>query len=207
MRGNHRNFFFLDMYAIFLDIETTGLDPFIHKPIDLAFKIYDIRQDVSIAEYQQKIFQSIEDWNLHDPESIKVNGYTYRDLEEGKRSEKVAEEVIQLLLSHGIERGKAFFICQNPAFDRAFFDRIIPVYTQEKLNWPYHWLDLASMYWVFLLNEEKNERSQLSETINLSKNAIGKRFGIEQEAVPHRAMNGVEHLIKCYRAVISSFSG
>ena len=191
------------MYAIFLDIETTGLDPFIHKPIDLAFKIYDIRKYIVVAEYQQKICLPQNDWDQRDPESIAINGYTYSDLELGKPIEEVSKDVIDLLNLHGIERGRAFFICQNPAFDRAFFDHIVPVYTQERLNWPYHWLDLASMYWVYLIHKEDGE---LPDKINLSKNAIGKRFGIERESEPHRAMNGVEHLLRCYVAVTSSFS-
>lgn len=195
------------MYAIFLDIETTGLDPFVHKPIDLAFKIYDIRNDSLVASYQQIICQSQEEWKQCDPDSIAVNGYTYEDIKEGQSIEKTAEEVVELFTVHRIKRGHSFFICQNPAFDRAFFDCIVPVYTQEKLNWPYHWLDLASMYWVFLFSEAEGKCNNLPETVNLSKNAIGKRFGIEREAEPHRAINGVEHLIKCYRAVISSFSG
>ncbi len=189
------------MYAIFLDIETTGLNPFQHRPIDLAYLIYDIRKERRLAKYQQIIWQPKEVWEQGDPVSIEINGYEYRDLEKGRKVEDISREIVGHFKEIGIQRGKAFFLCQNPAFDRAFFDQIVPVYTQEALNWPYHWLDLASMYWAFLLKEANGDHGVLPDSINLSKNAIGKQFGIEKEAEPHRAMNGVEHLFRCYQAV------
>jgi oligoribonuclease len=56
------------------------------------------------------------------------------------------------------------------------------------------------------LKECKSGGKKLPNAINLSKNAIGKRFGIPEESQPHRAMNGVEHLIRCYQAVTSAVS-
>lgn len=195
------------MYAIFLDIETTGLDPYQHRPIDLAFQVFDLQKEEVVEKYQEIIFQPKEIWDLHDPVSIKINGYNYEILEEGKENAQVCHEVVQLFTDLGVKRGQGFFICQNPAFDRAFFDHIVPVYTQEELNWPYHWLDLASMYWMLFYKECKASGKEIPKTINLSKNYIGKKFGIPQESEPHRAMNGVDHLIQCYKAVTSSFSG
>lgn len=196
----------ISMYAIFLDIETTGLDPFQHRPVDLAFQIVDLQSELVVEKYQEIIYQPVDVWKLHDPVSIQINGYSYETVKKGKKEELVCQEVIRLFNDYEIKRGQGFFICQNPAFDRAFFDHIIPVYTQEELNWPYHWLDLASMYWVLYLKECKSDGKMLPNVINLSKNAIGKRFGIPEESQPHRAMNGVEHLIRCYQAVTSAFS-
>lgn len=193
------------MYAIFLDIETTGLDPYQHQPVDLAFQVFNLENEVVEKEYQEIIFLPKEVWDRHDPVSIKINGYSYEMLEKGKEKALVCQEVIQLLTDFGIERGKSFFICQNPAFDRAFFNHIVPVYTQEELSWPYHWLDLASMYWMLFYQEGRALGAELPKEINLSKNHIGKRFGIPEESVPHRAINGVEHLIQCYKAVIHHF--
>ena len=194
------------MYAIFLDIETTGLDPFQHRPIDLAFQVFDLNKEVVVAKYQQIIFYPENIWDAHDPKSIQMNGYSYEMVCKGKVGDEVSNEVIDLLTSLDIKRGNSFFICQNPAFDRAFFDHIVPVYTQEMLNWPYHWLDLASMHWSVYLREIKSSGREMPTSINLSKNSIGKVFGIPEESEPHRAMNGVEHLLKCYQAVVSAYS-
>lgn len=187
-----------NMLAIFLDIETTGLDPSRHCPIDIALKIVDTSTGELKATYQSVIKQGQEQWEKRDLESMKVNGYTMEKILLGKELSKVSEEIIDLFTSQEIKRGQAVFICQNPAFDRGFFNHIVPVYTQEKLNWPYHWLDLASMYWALLVLNQ----GDIPKKTSLSKNSIGEQYNIPEEARPHLAMNGVNHLIQCYIAVL-----
>lgn len=194
------------MYAIFLDIETTGLDPYQHRPIDIAFQVIDLRVDEVVAQYQQLISYPKEVWDRHDPESLKINGYTYHDILSGKKSSEVSLEVIQTITNLKIQRGNAFFLCQNPAFDRAFFDHIVPVYTQEELYWPYHWLDLASIYWASLVRDQRLKGAALQDFVDLSKNTIAQQFNIPIEKTPHRAINGVLHLVECYYAVIKHIS-
>lgn len=189
------------MLAIFLDIETTGLDPSQHSLIDLAFKIVDLEKGDVLGEYQSLVKQPKEVWNNADPVSIEVNGYQWEQIQTGKDPKVVGREVINLFNQLGVVRQKAVFICQNPAFDRAFFIQIIPVYTQEELNWPYHWLDLASMYWVTFLSKLEQKGRSIPCEINLSKNSIAAEYQLPPEERPHKAVNGVDHLIQCYRAV------
>lgn len=190
------------MHAIFLDIETTGLDPKKHHAIDIAFKVIDISRSLPIKEYQSRIQQSPEAWDQRDFTSIQINGYTWEEVLTGKPLSEVRNEIIQVFSEVPIQRGSAVFICQNPGFDRAFFSQIVDVYTQESLNWPYHWLDLASMYWTFLSRGYQEKQISFPEVLNLSKNEIAKAFQIPPEQTPHRALNGVNHLIQCYQAVI-----
>jgi oligoribonuclease len=190
------------MRSIFLDSETTGLDPQKHRVIDIAFKIIDVSTGELIASYQSIVKQPYEDWEKHDPISVQINGYTWEKIVTGKTPEVVSQEIIKIFTEAGIQRGKAFFICQNPAFDRGFFTQLIDVYTQEKLNWPYHWLDLASMYWALLVQKHHQGNIRLPETMNLSKNEIAKACNLPPEVEPHLAINGVDHLIQCYSAVL-----
>jgi DNA polymerase-3 subunit epsilon/oligoribonuclease len=190
------------MDAIFLDIETTGLDPFKHRAIDLACKIVNLNSGDIQGRYQSIIKHPPSVWDQRDPSSIEVNGYTWEQVETGKPVELVRQEILQFFSSLKIERGKAVFICQNPAFDRGFFTQIVDIYTQERLNWPYHWLDLASMYWAMHSLYLKEMSLPLPEKMNLSKNEIAKEYMIPPEPHPHRAMNGVDHLITCYQAVL-----
>jgi oligoribonuclease len=189
------------MLAIFLDIETTGLDPCLHSPIDLAFKVLDLETGEILGTYQSLVKQPREVWEKSDPVSMEINGYQWEQIQTGKESLQIKGEVIGLLKGIGVERGKAVFICQNPAFDRSFFTKIIPVYTQEELQWPYHWLDLASMYWSSFLERLRQAGQPIPSEFSLSKNAIAKQYDIPPEQKPHKALNGVEHLIECYRAV------
>jgi oligoribonuclease len=190
------------MLAIFLDIETTGLDPFRHKAIDLALKAIDMTTGDVKGEYQSLVKQPQEVWDQRDPASMKINGYVWDQVVLGKDPSQIRDEIIALFREWGIKRGKAVFICQNPAFDRGFFAHIIDVYTQEKLNWPYHWLDFASMYWALLAQKGMKEKTPFPQSLNLSKNEIAKLHHLPPEGTPHLAMNGVEHLISCYDAVI-----
>lgn len=189
------------MQAIFLDIETTGLDCTKHVAIDIAFEIVDMTTNKSKVRYQSLIKHPIEIWNRADPSSLLINGYTYEQSASGKEISIARDEIISIFTTFGIERGKAVFICQNPAFDRGFFMQLIDVYTQERLGWPYHWLDFASMYWSVLVKQMVQANSKFPETLNISKNEIAKVYNLPEEQSPHRAMQGVEHLMLCYQTV------
>lgn len=190
------------MKGVFLDIETTGLDPFRHRPIDLAFQIRNLETGALLGTYQSLVRQSSTVWKEGDPSSLEIHRYTFEEVQQGKEAVQIAEEIIALFGKLEIVRGKAFFICQNPAFDRGFFSHIVPPYTQESLHWPYHWLDLASMHWTTCVQTLSASKKSYPYTMNLSKNAIAKAHGIPPEDKPHHAARGVQHLVACYQAVM-----
>lgn len=191
------------MLAVFLDIETTGLDPQIHRVIDIAFKIVDFDSSCIVDSYESIVKQTKEDWGNHDPFSLQINGYTWDMVSQGREKSTVSNEIQNTFLAHKIVRGASVFICQNPAFDRTFFTQLIPISLQEKLQWPYHWLDLASMHWALLLQQCNKENRKIPSSLSLSKNEIAQKHGIPPEEIPHRAMNGVDHLIACYEAIFN----
>ncbi|MCB1107982.1 MAG: 3'-5' exonuclease [Chlamydiia bacterium] len=186
------------MLGIFLDSETNGLNVRKHHICELAYKIVDVESGSVIEAFDTKIYLPYEQWKKSDPESLKINGFTWDDLKEGMKSEQVAEKVKLSFKRCGVERGKAVFICQNPSFDRAFFSQLIDADVQERLNWPYHWLDLASMYWVKCLQGS----GPAPWSTGLSKNKIAQALNLPPETDPHKAMNGVDHLLLCYKAVV-----
>jgi DNA polymerase-3 subunit epsilon/oligoribonuclease len=190
------------MRAVFLDLETTGLDPKIHVVIDAAFKIVDINSGRILDQYQAVIKQDDASWKRHDPVSLQINGYTWELIQTGKDPAVVTQEIIEIFKHHEIVRGNSIFICQNPAFDRIFLSQLVPIHEQEKLLWPYHWLDLASMYWALTVKRHVEEQRSLPETMTLSKNEIAKCYHLPPEEHPHLAINGVDHLMDCYQAVL-----
>ncbi len=190
------------MLGIFLDTETNGLNPFQHKIIEVAFKIVDVQTGAFLEQYRSLVFQEKECWECSDPESLLVNGFSLEELQKGASKEKIAEEIKEIFLKRGIKRGKAVFICQNPSFDRAFFSQIIDATTQESLLWPYHWLDLASMYWAISLQKGRSDPNLLPWNTGISKDRIAAVYGLGPESKPHRAINGVDHLLACYTALL-----
>ncbi len=190
------------MLGIFLDLETTGLDASKHRVIDAAFKVIDMATGEEKCAYQSVVSQPREAWEQRDPSSVAINGFTWEKIQTGKPAAVIKEEIITLFKQVGIERGKAVYICQNPSFDRGFFAQLIDVYMQEGLNWPYHWLDFASMYWALLVKKSQEDGVTLPVKMNLSKNAIAKQYNLKTEDCPHSALSGVDHLILCYRTVV-----
>lgn len=186
------------MLGIFLDTETNGLNPLIHRIIDIAVKIVDVETGTVFADYQAIVFQPKEIWHKSDPASLAVNGYNYDIISQGKNEKVVATEILELFEKNNLRRKEAVFICQNPSFDRPFFSQLIPPEKQEQLLWPYHWLDLASMYWAILMRT----KSGLPWKTGLSKDAIAAFFSLPKEIKPHQAKNGVDHLLLCYAKII-----
>ena len=190
------------MLGIFLDTETNGLNAFKHRILEIAFKIVDMFNGEVIDAYDSIVFQTQASWEKSDPSSLKVNGFTYDEVVKGKPPFLVATEIINFLQRNKIVRGDAVFICQNPSFDRIFFSQLIDPDIQESLKWPYYWLDFASMYWVESLRKGKKNPTLLPWSTGFSKDKIAAAYKLPPEVNPHRAMNGVDHLLLCYKNVV-----
>lgn len=191
------------MLGIFLDTETTGLHPIRHCPIDIALKVIDLSSGKILGSYQSLMKPSQEKWDQRDPISMGINGFIWEEVSQGKNLEIVGKEIIAFLSTLQIHRTNAVFICQNPSFDRGFFNQLVDVYVQELFNWPYHWLDLASMYWAMRVQQAIVSGETLPEKLSFSKDDIAKYYQLPPETSPHRAMRGVDHLILCYKAVMT----
>lgn len=190
------------MRAIFLDLETSGLDYYHHRVLEIAFKMVDVHSGREEYAYHSIVKQPWAIWEQRDPSSVAVNGFTWEKTLSGKDEHVIGQEIVKIFTDLKVERGKVVYICQNPAFDRSFFSQLVSVYTQEKCHWPYHWLDFASMYWALQVKKMAQEHHSLPSEMNLSKNVIAQQFQLPPESDPHTAMNGVDHLILCYRTIV-----
>lgn len=194
------------MLLIFLDAEMSGLNPERHRLLEIAYVIVDAATGRRVHSYSAILRQPKEVWERSDPESLKVNGFTWEKVLTGITEKTCASEIINDFTSVGLTEKTGAFICQNPSQDRIFFNQLISVDLQEELGWPYHWLDLASMYWAVRHIEDKKEARQIKEG-GLSKNKIAAHYGVPPEAMPHTALGGVNHLLACYEALFGSIGG
>lgn len=190
------------MLGIFLDTETNGLNYKKHRILEVAFKIVDLQTGAILKAYQSLVQLSYAEFQHSDPESLKINGFEFSEFESAKSISLIQEEIVQIFHSFGIVRKKSVFICQNPSFDRVFFAQLIDPELQEKLLWPYHWLDLASMHFSKCMEKTKTSNQPYPWEIGFSKDAIASYYKLPEEEKPHRAMNGVDHLLICYRSVV-----
>ena len=195
------------MKAVFLDTETDGLDPDVNTALEIAVCIYDLHTMTCIDEYSSFIRCSERQWCFGTSEAHKVNGILWDDVKDAKESSEVCDDLCELFVTHEIDKINSVFICQNPYIDRSFFPQIMSLETQQELELPYHWLDLATMYWMKMLTPKNIKGRTLTYypaigVVPLSKDAIANALGIHPEKKPHRAMNGVKHLIACYKALL-----
>ena len=190
------------MLGIFLDTETNGLNPFIHKVLEIAFTLIDLSTGEVKKEFSAVLSIPLQDWEKSDETSLKINGFSWEEVQKGNSVSQVIQDIEQLFLQYNLKRGSAIFICQNPSFDRPFFSQLVSPATQEKNLYPYHWLDLASMFWAQSLIKYKAKQGPAPWEIGSSKDQIARFYEIPPEKKPHRAQNGVAHLIQCYQAIV-----
>jgi oligoribonuclease len=190
------------MLGIFFDQETTGLDIRKHNVLEVAFRVVSLATSAEVDRFEAVLKQPQEVWDRSDPVSLGVNGFTWDLVCQGRPVKDIANDIIACFAKHNLVRGKAVFICQNPSLDRAFFSEIVGSATQESLNWPYHWLDLASMYWALEIKKLISAKKPLPKRLLVSKDCIAKANNLPGEERPHRAMQGVDHLLLCYRKVV-----
>ncbi len=191
------------MLLIFLDSEMSGLNPRKHRLLEIAFVVVDSITGERLISYESIIAQPQEIWAESDPESLRINGFTWEKCLKGKPEKVVEAEIIQSLNHLDLGEKSGVFICQNPSADRCFFSQLVSVELQEEFGWPYHWLDLASMFWALRLMEDQKETRQMRES-HLSKNRIANFYGVPPEKEPHSAMRGVLHLMDCYNAMFGN---
>jgi oligoribonuclease len=183
--------------GVFLDTETNGLNWKKHTVLEIALRILDLSSGEELAHYSSFINIGEDAWKKSSIASLKFTGIAWEDIKDAPKIEIVKKDLIKIFKMHKIKRGEAVFICQNPAFDRIFFSHLIETELQERYSLPYNWLDLASMFWAKQIGLHVSPH-----LIELSKDKIAKLYNIAPESMPHKALNGVDHLIACYEQVV-----
>lgn len=188
-------------FLIFIDIESNGLHLLRHVPLQIALTLVCAKSGTAIESYNSFLSCSKEEWQQSSLESLKIHGLTFEDIQNAPSRQEVCEVVLSFFKRHKLSRHNAAFIGQNSSFDRALFAKIVDPDLQEKLYFPYYWLEMASMHWArhHLLQENSPPVWQ----IGFSKNRIAKHHCLDLEPYPHKAENGVSHLIECYNKVIN----
>ena len=199
-----------DSFLIFLDTETSGLNPETSHILEIALVIINELNGEIKGQFQASLRlpdadydywkDRVDLWTQACSASLKINGWSWEKMEnQGIAPRTVAKRIVDLLKTSGIKPENSRFYCQNPSFDRGFFNRLIP--DEEKKDLPYLWLDLASADHAFQMQQIKALGTP-KKHLNFSKDAIAQRHGLPPEAKPHGAMNGVLHLIDCYEKVV-----
>ena len=189
------------LFLVALDTETTGLDCQRNDPIEIALKVIGASTGKEYGSLTSVIRIDDQAWNRASPRALEVNNFTWQEIKErGETVEVVARKICDLFSGLQLSSSNAKFICQNPSFDRGFFDKIVPPEQQREAKMPYHWLGLESMYHSQRI--AKLSRGEVVSKVSYSKDAIARELDLAPEEKPHRAMNGVNHLLAIYRILV-----
>ena len=188
--------------AIVLDTETTGLDSSKAKLLEIALKVVNTETGECLGSFQSVVTLSEKEWRDADPGALKINGFTWEDIQSyGRSRNDIAVDICGLFSNLKLTPSTAFFLCQNPSFDRAFFSQLCPLSVQKTFRFPYYWLDFASMNWALTAKDIVSGEVK-PFCIPFSKDAIACQRGLSSEGKPHKAMNGVDHLFLLYTEII-----
>ena len=156
---------------IFLDTETTGLDPDKHEVWEIGWAIND--EPVRSATVPHSL-------KTADFTALEMNGYWERG------SADFATELLDLELRKLFENNT--IVCANPTFDRMF---LLKRWGHE----PYHYrsIDIESMALLCFEWERPRGLKDIVDELN------SRRFNIDRP--DHSAAKDVEVLRECYKAI------
>lgn len=156
----------------FVDLETTGLDPFRHEIIEIGIVLAEQREDI----FGKKSLEFLSEHEIQlkpahietaDLKALEVSKYDKRSWEKAVPQKEGLTQAATLL--EGV-----VFIAQNVAFDWAFLQKAGNEYGVDfEKQVHYHKLDLASMVFGKLYHDPKLSRFSLRE--------LTEYFGVKNE--------------------------
>lgn len=176
---------------VFVDIETTGLDPHTHEIIEIA--VLRVRQDW--PEEGLPTFAPALEWSTKvkpthigtaDPVSLKINKYTEEEWSDAMN----LDEAMKLFIEKADD---GVMVAHNVAFDAAFIDQALHTHgIQNTMH--YHRIDTVSMAFGVLHNVPEVNRYSLNE--------LCKYFSITNEKA-HTALSDVRADFALFRKLMA----
>lgn len=167
------------------DVETTGLDPLQHEIIEIGVVLMEQPSLRTIAELDLKVRP--EHIETATPKALEVNGYRPEDWTDAVSQEEASRRFAALVPG-------AMLLAHNMAFERGF---LLELFRKTGVVDPmdYHRLDTFSIAWGKLYGTSL-------QRFNLD--AIAAHLGVDEEPMPHRAINGARTAAEAYRRLMTS---
>jgi len=170
----------------FIDIETTGILFGYHELIEVAA----IRTSPDAGNvkqiWQKKIRPRYPD--RITPYARELNGFTLEEWVDAPYSSVLIWDEF-----YNFAEG-CFAVCHNPSFDRAFLSITAAEHGVVDLGLDYHWIGTESLGWPLFL------RGIIAKP---SLGELCKFFGIPEEPIPHRAIEGAKRCREVYKLLVA----
>lgn len=174
---------FRNRNLLFIDLETTGLDPTRHEIIEVGALLVNGKTLKVKKEYQTKVMP--EHPETADKKALKISGLS-------PTSWKRAKPLVQVLRDLNKLAPEAMLVGHNISFDWAFLEI---AYRNFNIPWTfdYHRLDLLSIAYIHALTDPKIKKLRLQ--------ALADYFNIKREK-KHRAMEDARTIYKLFRKLV-----
>jgi DNA polymerase III alpha subunit (gram-positive type) len=153
MKINSTNMDFKNRNLVFIDLETTGLEPYTHEILELACLLVDSKTLEVKDKYLTKVRPSHID--TADSEGLEVVGYT-------SEKWKDALSLEETLIRFNELAKDAILVGWNIQFDWSMIDAAFSSLKIEA-NFDYHSIDVCSIAYTKLLKEEGLEKLSLGD--------------------------------------------
>jgi DNA polymerase III epsilon subunit-like protein len=181
----------------FIDLETTGLDPWVDDPEETTKKGVILSAGFVLEtgeEFQVIITPTLEEWEHASPQALKVNGMTWDFLKEnGEIFQDAVSEIITWLKEQNVNNEEWVFVAQNAPFDKKFMYAFMDEWLKF-VNAPETWVDFIPIY--------KNIGALVGLNVHYqNSHHISKQLGVPEEPKPHEAIEGARALKRNYDAL------
>ncbi len=167
------------------DVETTGLDPQKHEIVEIGLVLIDQETGEVIDTLDIKVRP--EHIETADEVALKLNGYNKADWQD-------AVSILEAIALYGEKAQNAIFCSHNVTFDWSFILEALKK-AGLKSTLDHHRLDLFTLIW------SKTKDSKI-ESFSLSR--VAQFFGLPEEPLPHRAINGARTAHEIFKKIIHS---
>lgn len=170
--------------VIFLDTETTGLEPDEHEVIEIAAIRFRCDLQVEVARRERK---TVMQWpEKAHAKALEVNRYTAKEWERAVPIRAALVELAEIFVE-----GEPILVCQNPIFDWGFLK---VAFAREKLAFPSvrRIIDTQSIAWPLVMN---------GHLTKVDLETMCSKYGISNDG-SHRAMTDVVRTAQLYAKLI-----
>jgi len=193
----------VDKREVFLDIETTGLDPNNgHVILSIGVIVENTktlakRAKAAYSEFYVEILPTSVEWSAADPRALQTNGFTYEHLQKnGVSFGDAVASLAEFLVEHQATGTKVEVIGQKPGFDMGFLRRYMGD-AMSFIGFPTtDPIDTIDLYGIL----ENRDMVEILRSHSLRNLAIA--LGIVPEPNPHNALMGARTAKAVYERTI-----
>ena len=173
------------MKLLFLDVETLGLDPELYDLIEIGALLDVDGQVVDTLDARVKPLRTV-----YEDEAVRVNGYTPTSWTPNMDGKQAADRLFAM-------SSTATLVGHNIWFDHSFVARFVRLHLFVN-PFSYRMVDTSSLAWPLVLS---------GSIQNTSLANICRHLQLQNEPMPHRAINGARLAREVYYKLLAGHAG